>query len=104
MLATIHLYGTKHMTHHSEAATKKARLCLVVGLACIASLAGAQSPHRLDVTAVGTDPHWKVAGRTTSIVDMKGKRALRLSEVVESVSEADRYKATEYNLDQGDSA
>ena len=80
MLATIHLYGTKHMTHHSEAATKKARLCLVVGLACIASLAGAQSPHRLDVTAVGSDPHWKVAGRTTSVVDVKGKHALRLSE------------------------
>src|SRR6266567_1079766 len=67
------------MTDHRKA-TRNAGLCLVVGLACIASLASAQSPERLDVTAVGSDPHWKVAGRTTSVVDMKGKHALKLSE------------------------
>ena len=34
----------------------------------------------LDVTAVGKDPHWKVAGRTATVVDIKGKHALELSE------------------------
>ena len=40
----------------------------------------AQSSESLDLTAVGKDPRWKVAGRTTSIVDIKGKHALKLSE------------------------
>ncbi len=56
------------------------RLYLIAALACIAAPAGAQSPESLDLTAVGKDPRWKVAGRTTSIVDAKGKRALKLSE------------------------
>src|SRR2546427_4199839 len=55
-----------------------AGLCLIAALACNA--AGAQSPENLDVTAVGRDARWKIAGRTTSIVDVKGKHALKLSE------------------------
>ena len=57
-----------------------ARLCLIAVLACIATPAVAQSPESLDLTAVGKDPRWKIAGRTTSIVDIKGKHALKLSE------------------------
>src|SRR5712691_11343477 len=56
-----------------------ARLCLIAALACMATQ-GAQSPESLDLTAVGKDPRWKVAGRTTSVVDMKGKHALYLGE------------------------
>lgn len=57
-----------------------ARLILKAALACIPMLACAQSPESLDLTAVGKDPHWKVAGRTTSVVDQKGKHALRIGE------------------------
>ena len=57
-----------------------AKLCLVAALACVATPANAQSPESLDLTAVGKDPRWKIAGRTTSIVDIKGKRALKPSE------------------------
>ena len=57
---------------------RNARLCLA--LACIAMTAGAQSPESLDLNTVGKDPRWKIVGRTVSIVDAKGKRALKLSE------------------------
>lgn len=40
----------------------------------------AQTSDVLDVTAVGKDPRWKVAGRTTSVGEIDGKRALRISE------------------------
>src|SRR5207247_9731530 len=56
------------------------RLCVIATLACIATPAGAQAPESLDLTAVGRDPRWKIVGRTTSIVDIKGKHALKLSE------------------------
>src|SRR6266581_818146 len=52
----------------------------VIALSYIATPAGAQSPESLDVTAVGKDPRWKVAGRTTSVVDAKGKHALKIGE------------------------
>src|SRR5437879_12398950 len=52
----------------------------LIALSCIAMRAGAQSPESLDLTAVGKDPRWKVAGRTTSVVDAKGKHALKISE------------------------
>ena len=58
---------------------RNARLWLIA-LSCIALPAGAQSPESLDLTAVGKDPRWKVAGRTTSIVDAKGKHALKIGE------------------------
>lgn len=60
--------------------TISARLSLIAALVCIATPAGAQSPESLDLTAVGRDPRWKIVGRTTSIVDIKGKHALKLSE------------------------
>jgi hypothetical protein len=60
--------------------TMHAALWLIVALACIATPAGAQSPDNLDLTGVGRDPRWKIAGRTTSQVDIKGKHALKLSE------------------------
>jgi hypothetical protein len=40
----------------------------------------AQSTESLDLTAVGRDPRWKIAGRTESVVDIGGKHALKLSE------------------------
>jgi hypothetical protein len=57
-----------------------ASLRLIAMLPCIAMAAVAQSPENLDLTAVGKDPRWKIAGRTASVVDVKGKRALKLSE------------------------
>ena len=53
---------------------------LAAVLPCVAALGWAQPPENLDVTAVGKDPRWKVAGRTTSIVEQKGKHALKVSE------------------------
>ncbi len=44
-------------------------------LACLV-----QAPERLDVTAVGKDPRWQVAGRKTAVIDTNGKHALRLVE------------------------
>ena len=57
-----------------------ARLYFIAALACIAAPVGAQSSESLDLTAIGKDPRWKVSGRTTSIVDVKGKKALKISE------------------------
>jgi len=52
---------------------------LLFAVACIASSAAAQPPERFDLTAVGKDPRWKIAGRTTSVVDIKGTPALKIS-------------------------
>jgi hypothetical protein len=40
----------------------------------------AQSRQPLDLARVGSDPHWKVVGRKTSIANVKGKQALTVSE------------------------
>ena len=48
--------------------------------ACLLMPACAQSIDDLHLNSVGKDPRWKIAGRTTSIVDVKGKQALRISE------------------------
>src|SRR5690348_13325991 len=57
------------------------RIGFCLGLiASLASLTKAPTAETLDLTAVGKDPRWKIVGRTTSIVDMKGKHALKLSE------------------------
>src|SRR5262245_25610798 len=40
----------------------------------------AQSVENLDLTEVGKSQRWKVVGRSASVVDIKGKRALKLSE------------------------
>ena len=57
-----------------------ANLFLIAALAYIVTPARAQSPETLDLTAVGKDPKWKISGRTASMVEVKGKRALKLSE------------------------
>jgi hypothetical protein len=57
-----------------------ARLWLIAAFACLAMPAGAQSTQNPDVTSVGKDPRWKIAGRTTSMVDIKGKHALKISD------------------------
>jgi hypothetical protein len=60
--------------------TAKAGLTIVVALACLPTQSRAQSVDTLDLSAVGRAPRWKVVGRTTTIVDIKGKHALKLSE------------------------
>src|SRR5258708_5000749 len=52
----------------------------LIALSCLAMPASAQTPESLDLTAVGKDPKWKVAGRTTSVGDAKGKHALKIGE------------------------
>lgn len=47
---------------------------------CFAAGAAAPRADTLDLTTVGKDPHWKLVGRAASVVEMKGKRALRLAE------------------------
>ena len=51
----------------------------MVLLMLVASLV--QAPETLDVTAVGKDPRWQLAGRTSAVVDTNGKHALRMIEV-----------------------
>ena len=53
---------------------------LLLALTCATAPILAQSPDIFDLTTVGKDARWKISGRTTSIVDIKGKRALELSE------------------------
>src|ERR1700681_4084374 len=40
----------------------------------------AQSPETIDLSTIGKDSRWKIAGRTVSSVDVKGKHATRISE------------------------
>ena len=40
----------------------------------------AQSPDTINLSTIGKDSRWKIAGRTVSAVDVKGKHAIRLSE------------------------
>jgi hypothetical protein len=51
-----------------------------MALACFAPRALTQSIDTFNLAAVGTDPHWKIVGRTAAIADIKGKRALKISE------------------------
>jgi hypothetical protein len=52
---------------------------LLVALASAMSLA-AQGMESIDVTGAGKDPRWKIAGRTVSVADEKGKHAVKISE------------------------
>ena len=47
-------------------------------LAVLACLTQAPAPGTFDVTTVGKDPRWQIAGRMASVVDTNGKRALKL--------------------------
>src|SRR5436853_3127309 len=51
-------------------------MVLLMVVACLV-----QAPETLDVTAVGKDARWQVAGRTTAVVDTNGKHALKMIEV-----------------------
>lgn len=51
-----------------------------VALVCVVAQARAQTVDTLNLAGVGSDPHWKIVGRSAAIVDMKGKHALKLSE------------------------
>jgi hypothetical protein len=55
-------------------------LSILVTLVSFAVPVRAQSVDTLPLTSVGADPHWQVVGRATSIVDIKGTHALRVSE------------------------
>ena len=55
-------------------------LAILIAIAGGVTRASAQTVDTLNLAAVGTDPHWKVVGRSASIVDIKGKHALKLSE------------------------
>ncbi len=58
----------------------KGLLALALGaLAWLAGPLAARAVDTLDLTAVGRDPRWHIAGRTTSVVEVKGQRALELS-------------------------
>lgn len=64
---------------------KATRLFFVVVLACIfagmlAQGGAAQSSEKFDLTEVGKSQRWKVVGREASVVEVKGKKALKLSE------------------------
>jgi len=53
----------------------------VVGaLIAIAPPSRAQSRDTVDINTIGKDPRWKIAGRTVSSADIKGKHAIKLSE------------------------
>ena len=55
-------------------------LLLPATVFCFAAGLGAQPHERLDLSAVGRDPRWKIANRSVTVVDAKGRRALKLSE------------------------
>jgi len=55
-------------------------LALLTAFVWITTHAMAQAVDTLNLTAVGTDPHWKIVGRTAAVVDIKGKHAVQLSE------------------------
>jgi len=60
--------------------TTKTTLGIAIALISLATPARAQALDSLDVTAIGRDPRWKIVGRTATVVDVKGKHALKLSE------------------------
>lgn len=57
----------------------KTPFALLAAFVCVTTHAKAQAVDTLNLAAVGSDPHWKIAGRTTSQVDIKGRHALQLS-------------------------
>lgn len=64
-----------------ELTLRKRSIALAASLCAMSTaVAAAQSVDTLDLTSVGRDARWKVANRATSLVEVKGKRALRLSE------------------------
>lgn len=60
--------------------TLYAGLRLLISLSCLAARVNAQSPEQLELTNIGQDPRWKIANRTATVMEIKGKRAVKLSE------------------------
>jgi hypothetical protein len=52
---------------------------IALTLACLSTAAHAQATERFDPATVGSDKRWKIAGRTSSVVEIKGKRALEVN-------------------------
>ncbi len=50
----------------------------LVCIACLASTMIAQ--QQFDLAMIGQDPEWKVVNRTAGVMEVKGKRAVKLSE------------------------
>ncbi len=63
----------------SEPARTRLLPLAAAALVWLAGPLAAQAVDTLDLTAVGRDPRWHVAGRTAAVVEVKGKRALELS-------------------------
>ena len=53
---------------------------MLISLSCLAARVNAQSPEQLDLTTIGQDPQWKIANRAATAMEIKGKRAVKLSE------------------------
>lgn len=60
--------------------TTKAGFSILAAIVCISTPARAQKVDTLDLSAVGRDSRWQVDGRTTTVVDVKGKHALKVGE------------------------
>jgi len=55
-------------------------LSILIGLVCFISRALTQATDTLNLAAIGTEPHWRIVGRTAAMTDIKGKRALKISD------------------------
>lgn len=60
--------------------TRKLAVHLFASLGYFAVTSVAQPPQLPDLTAIGKDPKWKIANRSASVADIKGKHAITLSE------------------------
>jgi hypothetical protein len=59
---------------------EQTRLWRAGALLCMILAARTQAAESIDLSAVGKDPRWKIDGRTISMAEVKGKRALKFSE------------------------
>jgi len=57
-----------------------ATLRAILSAAVLMTGTPAQSQQTFDLTSIGQDARWKISNRTATTVDVKGKRAVRLSE------------------------
>src|SRR5689334_6174424 len=72
----------------------------VIVLAITSAVASPPAVEKLDLTQVGKDSRWKIAGREASVVDAKGKRALKLSEAPGvGIIWLDRYNFTDGTIE-----
>src|SRR6267143_2423351 len=55
-------------------------LSILIALVCLVSRALTQATGTLSLAAIGTEPQWRIVGRTAAMTDIKGKRALKISD------------------------